>query len=215
MGYYELLDVPLAELETKKLLLIKWQNEKAEVAETVKLLVPKHEKMEYVLKLLPEHVKVVYNSGIRLMEVNGSKIIKAIANYASVNVSVAGSIVAEEIRPEEASKEPGDRIINVAHAWGGPEGKQTLRFFGNPFRCISKKDETVRDFLQRIRVRLGLTEEETSDWKCGIFAYGDCTFLEPDDMINNYQLRNHTHLVLHHVNKNAPSSRRQHKPIKI
>lgn len=50
----------------------------------------------------------------------------------------AGAFVAEEIRAEEAEKEPGDRILNVAHGWAAQK-QPPVRYFGNPFRCLSKK----------------------------------------------------------------------------
>lgn len=101
------------------------------------MFVPKYENFEYVFKELPNHVDLKFNCGIRILEVVGSKINKLITNHVPVSLNCAGSFIAEEIHPEEASKETGDRIINVAHAWS--EGKQPLKYFGNPFRCLSKK----------------------------------------------------------------------------
>lgn len=84
-------------------------------------------------------MELVFNLGIRFLEVSGSKISRVIPKHTAVRTEFAGSVVAEEIHPEEANKQTGDRIINVAHAWSGKDGKQVLRYFGNPFRCISKK----------------------------------------------------------------------------
>merc|ERR1711982_57542 len=78
----------------------------------------------------------------------------------------------------------------------GADGKQLLRFFGNPFRCISKKGETISVFAERIKKRMGLTTEQMQNWRFVVVAYKDKTFLEKDDCLSDHQFHSHTHLVL-------------------
>jgi len=101
--------------------------------------VPKTETFEYLLKELPERVNLIHNKGIRLFEVTGSKITRIIQPSTSVRTVYSGNIVAEEILTEETNKDPEDKILNVLHGWSGMSSNQPLKFFGDPFRCLSKK----------------------------------------------------------------------------
>ena len=107
--------------------------------DTLKFLVPKTETFEYLLKELPERVNLIHNKGIRLFEVTGSKITRIIQPSTSVRTVYSGNIVAEEILTEETNKDPEDKILNVLHGWSGMSSNQPLKFFGDPFRCLSKK----------------------------------------------------------------------------
>ena len=70
------------------------------------------------------------------MEVSGSKISRVISSNLSVNLDISGTIVAEEILYGEVNKASGSKLINVTHGWSGNDGKQLIRYFGNPFRMV-------------------------------------------------------------------------------
>lgn len=56
---------------------------------------PLNSKFSYVIEELPKHVDIKKHTGIRIMEIQSSKIAKILAPESSVNVDRVGQIVAE------------------------------------------------------------------------------------------------------------------------
>jgi len=212
--YYEELSIPINELETKKTVTISWQNSKKEIVETFKILAPLDGTFAFVFAEVIKQVPREFSNPIRIFEVNGGKIVNLLTEKSSVKPDRAGTLVAEECRPEEVELGSG-KLVNVSHCHNS-ELFPTLKFFGNPFQFFVLADETTQELAERITSALGLTEEDTKDWKYCIAAYREHKFLEPDEIVLDNKWHAHSYLGLFHPDTAATKrQRRPERAIKI
>ena len=204
--YYEVLDLPLHELETKLLLLVEWQSQNTQLHQTLKILVSRNARFDSVCKKIEEKAPLELKRGIVLFEVVESKISRVVARSCPASTKLTGTLVAQEVRPEEADKQEGDRLLCVSHAYGGPDALLAPRPFGRPFRCLWRKDEPFQVVRERIRLRLELSVEAMEDWKCVIVHYKDRTVVADTDKQTQFTWGIHTFLALNHPNPHARSS---------
>lgn len=210
--YYEVLSMPLHELETKVVISVQWQDRHTNLEKTLTFLAPRNERFEFIHKEIEKQVPLQDDKGIRIFVVNDSKIATAVNKSTPIVSKFAGHLVAEEVRPEEANKSPDDRLITVVHAYGGPDAKQSLRHFGRPFRCLSRKGEAMDQLVERISDRLQVPREEMAEWKYIMVSYAQKQFLELDDILSNSSWGAHSYLALHHSNPKGRN--RRHIPQK-
>lgn len=134
--YYELLDVSIIELETKKSLKITWvdaTNKAENVAHS--FLLPKNTSVNEVASdWLKKDVKLVNAGPIRIFEIMHGRIQKSFNGAELVReLSDAMELFAEEIPLEELSVKDEERVISVYHFTKDPS-----RTHGIPFRFVLK-----------------------------------------------------------------------------
>ena len=168
-------------------------------------LAPRNERFEFIYNEIPKQVTLKEGNSIRLFMVNDSKITAAVAKNTPIVSKLIGHIVAEEGRLEEQNKASDDRLISVVHAYGGPDAKQSLRHFGRPFRCLSRKGETMAQLQIRLAERLQMSPEDMEDWKFLVVSYAQKEIVEKEDILSESSWLAHSYLALHHPNPKGRS----------
>uniref|UniRef100_A0A0D9XZF3 ubiquitinyl hydrolase 1 n=1 Tax=Leersia perrieri TaxID=77586 RepID=A0A0D9XZF3_9ORYZ len=136
--YYEVLDIPLPELQCLKTLKVAFHHA---TKDEVELSNPDAE--------------------LRLLEVFYHKIYKIFPPHEKIeNINDQyWTLRAEEIPEEEKNLGPHDRLIHVYHFMKDPNQNQ-IQNFGDPFLLVIREGETAAEILERIQRKLRVTDEE-------------------------------------------------------
>ena len=228
--YYEVLDIPLFELERLKSLKIAFHNEKAEEVDTYTLRLPKDSKVEEVLQELRRRIPSCGSEQLRLMEVFYHKIYKTYDEndkIESINDQY-WTLRAEAISEEERNLSEKDKLIHVYHFQTRDNGHASpMQNFGDPFFFVLHEGETLRKVRSRIQAKLNVPDEEFQKWKVAFCAMSRPEYLEDDDIVISRFMRRDSYgpwehyLGLEHQDTN-PKARKENnnryaydKPIKI
>jgi ubiquitin carboxyl-terminal hydrolase 7 len=228
--YYEILDIPLFELERLKSLKIAFHDEKAEETFTYTLRLPKDSKVEEVLQELRRRIPNCGSEQLRLMEVFYHKIYKTYDEndkIESINDQY-WTLRAEAISEEERNLSEKDKLVHVYHFTTKDNGHTSpMTNFGNPFFFVLHEGETLRKVKSRIQAKLNIPDEEFQKWKVAFCSMSRPEYLEDDDIVISRFMRRDSYgpwehyLGLEHEDKN-PKARNQNsnrynydKPIKI
>mmetsp|Transcript_31351 Transcript_31351/g.95869 ORF Transcript_31351/g.95869 Transcript_31351/m.95869 type:complete len:1166 (-) Transcript_31351:845-4342(-) len=209
--FFEQLDMPLPELESKKPLKVSWHNSSTEESRIVNLLLDKE---STVADALTELAKIVpaeqpadtsdangmeisggsssQGRRLRMMEVFNHRIYKIFGEQDDVETinDQYWTIRAEELAPEELAAGHEDRLIHVRHFFRDARMNMTHNF-GDPFLLLISADETLASIRSRIRTKLRLTAEEMASWKIAVVSFGRVEYLEQDDVIVKPYFRKH------------------------
>lgn len=190
--YYELLNVSIIELETKKSLRITWVSPTNKDEQSHAFLVPKNTTMHEVAQdYLLKDVTLAEQGGsghIRIFEIGpGGTTQKIYHGSENVrDVSEATELFAEEILEEELAADEGERVVQVFHF-----NKDPSRTHGIPFRFVlrpvrgSLSSDMERNILivvsdhptqrepfsetkKRLQARTGTSEKELAKMKFAI-----------------------------------------------
>ncbi|CAI9095951.1 OLC1v1031998C1 [Oldenlandia corymbosa var. corymbosa] len=166
--YYEVLEIPLPELQSLKTLEIAFHPTMKDKEVTIlKVKVPKTSTVEDVLKEVKTKVGekellTQSDAELRLFLVYEHKILK-IFTLADKIENVYGQLRAEEILEEEKNLGPNDRLIQVYHFT--MKSTYFITHFGEPFFLAVHEGETLEEVKMRIRKRLQVPDEKFSKWK--------------------------------------------------
>lgn len=228
--YYEVLDIPLDDLEKLKTLKVAFHNDKTELASEHSIRLPRESTIGDVLNELKKVLGKDYqDKKFRLMEVFNSKVFKTCdpdENIEAIN-DAYWNLRAEVVPDDEVSKE-GERLIHVYHFNSDKENPQLLTIFGDPFFLKIRDDETLGEIKQRIQTKLGISDEEYAKWK---FAFVSIRYppeyLNDDDVVAVRFAKAHTqqtsepnYLGLEHEDKAPKRSTQSYRytyerPVKI
>ncbi|KAI4347703.1 hypothetical protein L6164_008489 [Bauhinia variegata] len=231
--YYEILDIPLPELQCLKTLKIAFHHAtKDEVAiHTIRL--PKQSTVGDVIKYLKSKVDLSHpEAELRLLEVFYHKIYKIFPlNEKIENINDQyWTLRAEEIPEEEKIISPHDRVIHVYHFMKdvAAQNQVQVQNFGDPFFLVIHEGETLAEVKLRIQKKLQILDEEFSKWKLAFISLGRPEYLQDSDIVSTrFQKRDvygawEQYLGLEHTD-NAPkrsyaANQNRHtfeKPVKI
>ncbi|KAK7839224.1 ubiquitin carboxyl-terminal hydrolase 12 [Quercus suber] len=222
--YYEVLDIPLPELQGLKTLKVAFHHATKEevVVHTIRL--PKQSTVGDVELSHP-------NAELRLLEVFYHKIYKVFPPSEKIeNINDQyWTLRAEEIPEEEKNLGPHDRLIHVYHFTKDTAQNQLqIQNFGEPFFLVIHEGETLAEIKERIQKKLQIPDEEFAKWKFAFLSLGRPEYLQDSDIVSNrFQRRDvygawEQYLGLEHSD-NAPkraytASQNRHtfeKPVKI
>ncbi|GAU14502.1 hypothetical protein TSUD_250440 [Trifolium subterraneum] len=208
--YYEVLDIPLPELQGLKTLKVAFHHATTDevVIHTIRL--PKQSTVGDVLDDLKTKVELSRaDAELRLLEVFYHKIYK--------------------IPEEEKNLGPHDRLIHVYHfTKDTTQNQMQIQNFGEPFFLVIHECETLAEIKVRIQKKLQVPDEEFAKWKFAFFSLGRPEYLEDSDIVSSrFQRRDvygawEQYLGLEHTD-NAPkrsyaANQNRHtfeKPVKI
>ncbi|KAG5237924.1 NtN2 family protein [Salix suchowensis] len=230
--YYEVLDIPLPELQGLKTLKVAFHHAiKDEVViHTIRL--PKQSTVGDVINDLKTKVELSHPSAeLRLLEVFYHKIYKIFPHNEKIeNINDQyWTLRAEEIPEEEKNLGPHDRLIHVYHFTKDTTQNQVqVQNFGEPFFLVIHEGEALADVKMRIQKKLQAPDEEFSKWKFAFLSLGRPEYLQDSDIVSNrFQRRDiygawEQYLGLEHSD-NAPkrsyaANQNRHtfeKPVKI
>ncbi|XP_061352581.1 ubiquitin C-terminal hydrolase 12-like isoform X1 [Gastrolobium bilobum] len=230
--YYEVLDIPLPELQGLKTLKVAFHHATKDevVIHTIRL--PKQSTVGDVLDDLKTKVELSHpNSELRLLEVFYHKIYKVFPpNEKIENINDQyWTLRAEEIPEEEKNLGPHDRLIHVYHFNKDTAQNQLqIQNFGEPFFLVIHEGETLSEIKVRIQKKLQVPDEEFGKWKFAFLSLGRPEYLQDSDIVSSrFQRRDvygawEQYLGLEHTD-NAPKrsyavNQNRHtfeKPVKI
>ncbi|XLS71974.1 hypothetical protein HN51_028839 [Arachis hypogaea] len=229
--YYEVLDIPLPELQGLKTLKIAFHHATKDEVLIHTIRLPKQCDVEDVINDLKSKVDLSHpNAELRLLEVFYHKIYKIFSPSEKIeNINDQyWTLRAEEIPEEEKNLGPNDRLIHVYHFMKDTTQNQQVQNFGDPFFLVVHEGETLADVKLRIQKKLQVPDEEFSKWKFAFLSLGRPEYLQDSDVVSSrFQRRDiygawEQYLGLEHTD-NAPKksyavNQNRHafeKPVKI
>ncbi|KAG6765024.1 hypothetical protein POTOM_029038 [Populus tomentosa] len=230
--YYEVLDIPLPELQGLKTLKVAFHHATKDevVIHTIRL--PKQSTVGDVINDLKAKVELSHpNAELRLLEVFYHKIYKIFPHNEKIeNINDQyWTLRAEEVPEEEKNLAPHDRLIHVYHFMKDTTQNQVqVQNFGEPFFLVIHEGETLTEVKIRIQKKLQVPDEEFSKWKFAFLSLGRPEYLQDSDIVSSrFQRRDvygawEQYLGLEHSD-NAPkrsyaANQNRHtfeKPVKI
>ncbi|KAH0981206.1 hypothetical protein GBA52_008383 [Prunus armeniaca] len=182
--YYEVLDIPLPELQGLKTLKVAFHHATKDevVVHTIRL--PKQSSVGDVIDDLKTKVELSHpDAELRLLEVFYHKIYKIFPpNEKIENINDQyWTLRAEEIPEEEKNFGPHDRLIHVYHFMKDTAQNQ-VQNFGEPFFLVIREDETLAEVKVRVQKKLQVPDEEYSKWKFAFLSMGRPEYLQDDDI---------------------------------
>ncbi|CAH8348830.1 unnamed protein product [Eruca vesicaria subsp. sativa] len=211
--YYEVLDIPLPELQGLKTLKVAYHHDTKDevIIHTIRL--PKQSTIGDVVNELKTKVELSHQDAeLRLLEVYSHKIYKIFSSTERIeNINDHyWNLRAEEIPEEEKNIGPSDRLIHVYHFTKEAGQNQThVLNFGDPFVLVIREGETLEEIKTRIQKKLHVPDEEFAKWKFAFFSMGRPDYLQDTDVVyNRFQRRDvygawEQYLGLEHVD-NGP-----------
>lgn len=230
--YYEVLDIPLPELQGLKNLKVAFHHATKDEVIIHNIRLPKQSTVGDVINELKTKVELSHpNAELRLLEVFYHKIYKIFApNEKIENINDQyWTLRAEEIPEEEKNLGPNDRLIHVYHfTKESAQNQMQVQNFGEPFFLVIHEGETLAEVKERIQRKLQVPDEEFSKWKFAFLSLGRPEYLaDTDTVFNRFQRRDvygawEQYLGLEHSD-NAPKraysvNQNRHtyeKPVKI
>ena len=181
--FYEVLDIPLADLERLKCIKVAWYSARVEEAAALALRVPKEANVGELL----EHVRTLVDprpvGPLRLLAIYNNKINRVYAPDDAVDgiFDDYWQIRAEEVAPEEAILGPNDRLVSVVHFNRDSVASHLAPLlFGDPFLFAVRDTDTLADWKARLRHKLGVPAEDFAAWKFGVVTSNKSEYLEDD-----------------------------------
>ncbi|CAG8566428.1 7948_t:CDS:10 [Funneliformis caledonium] len=177
--FYEMLDISIVELETKKFFKVTW------LGNTEHKIDIRLQKNAVVNDILEEILKKVTlsspNARIRLYEVMNHRIQReCIGTEPIEKIQEFMTLYAEEIPQDELLADNNDRTIQVYHFT-----KEPLRTHGIPFKFVIKHGEVLVDTKRRLLNRLGMSEKDFARVRIAIVpgtSYSKPEYLEDDGL---------------------------------
>ncbi|KAA8539048.1 hypothetical protein F0562_025740 [Nyssa sinensis] len=192
--YYEVLDIPLPELQGLKTLKVAFHHATKDevVIHTIRL--PKQSTVGDVINDLKTKVELSHpNAELRLLEVFYHKIYKIFPlNEKIENINDQyWTLRAEEIPEEEKNLGPHDRLIHVYHFTKDTAQNQVqVQNFGEPFFLVIHEGETLAEVKVRIQKKLQVPDDEFSKWKFAFLSLGRPEYLQDSDIVSGRFQRN-------------------------
>ncbi|KAL3838137.1 hypothetical protein ACJIZ3_022728 [Penstemon smallii] len=230
--YYEVLDIPLPELQGLKTLKVAFHHATKDEVVNHTIRLPKQSTVGDVITDLKTKVELSHpNAELRLLEVFYHKIYKIFPLQEKIeNINDQyWTLRAEEIPEEEKNLGPHDRLIHVYHFVKDTAQNQVqIQNFGDPFFLAIHEGETLAEVKIRIQKRLQVPDEEFSKWNFAFLSLGRPDYLQDSDIVSSrFQRRDvygawEQYLGLEHSD-NAPkrshaANQNRHtfeKPVKI
>lgn len=187
--YYEVLDIPLPELQCLKTLKVAFHQALKDEVVIINVRLPKQSTVGDVLNDIKTKVELSHsNAELRLLEVFYHKIYKIFPSNEKIeNINDQyWTLRAEEIPEEEKNIGPHDRLIHVYHFTKETSQNQLqVQNFGEPFFLVIHEAETLADIKARIQKKLHVPEEEFSKWKFAFLSLGRPEYLHDSDIVSS------------------------------
>ncbi|KAH9659375.1 ubiquitin carboxyl-terminal hydrolase 13 [Citrus sinensis] len=184
--YYEVLDIPLPELQCLKTLKVAFHHATKDEVSVHTIRLPKQSTVGDVINDLKTKVELSHpDAELRLLEVFYHKIYKIFPlNEKIENINDQyWTLRAEEIPEEEKNLGPHDRLIHVYHFT--KETAQNQMNFGEPFFLVIHEGETLQEIKVRIQRKLQVPDEEFAKWKFAFLSLGRPEYLQDTDIVSS------------------------------
>ncbi|KAM4079346.1 ubiquitin C-terminal hydrolase 12 isoform X2 [Castanea sativa] len=187
--YYEVLDIPLPELQGLKNLKVAFHHATKDEVVIHNIRLPKQSTVGDVINVLKTKVELSHpNAELRLLEVFYHKIYKIFPPHEKIeNINDQyWTLRAEEIPEEEKNLGPHDRLIHVYHfTKDTAQNQMQVQNFGEPFFLVIHEGETLEEVKVRVQKKLQVPDEEFSKWKFAFLSMGRPEYLQDSDIVSN------------------------------
>ncbi|KAL8738063.1 MAG: hypothetical protein Q9181_001087 [Wetmoreana brouardii] len=206
--YYEILEMSLSELETKRNIRVNWLPEgvvrevlylvldilgrtwstDTRVQEPIDVLAPKNGVIHDLITPIQKRLNLSdeATSALRIYESHGCKVIKEFsANFALVSIPDYATLYAEIIPEEEREAGDQDRAIYAFHF-----DKEPSKPHGVPFKFVVKPGELFKDTKERLSKRAGIKGKQFDKLKfalCQRSVYSRPTYLNDGMMAGPFE----------------------------
>mmetsp|Transcript_18165 Transcript_18165/g.59352 ORF Transcript_18165/g.59352 Transcript_18165/m.59352 type:complete len:1097 (+) Transcript_18165:86-3376(+) len=187
--YFELLDMPLPELERLKTLKVSFHDQTTEEKAVHQIRLPHESCIQDVLTKLKEKVEHEAGAGaaplspeLRMLQVYSSRIYKTFSVLEKIETidDTYWNMRGEEVPAEERNLLSNEKLIHVAHFFRDAASTTLLTNFGEPFYIKIRDDETLAEIKVRIRAKLGVEPEEFAKWK-----FAGCSTIKAEPIADN------------------------------
>ncbi|KAG9126664.1 hypothetical protein FRC07_002537 [Ceratobasidium sp. 392] len=211
--FYEMLEVSIVELETKRNLKVIWtgaHNREEASQATISFLLPKTAAVHDLCEQLAKHEQVKLTEGesgkIRVFEVtkDGKHQHEFSANEMLGNLPET-DIYAEEITSEEINAGDTDKVISAFHFT-----KEPSRTHGVPFKFVVKPGEKFVDTKKRLQKRMGVSDKDIAKYKFSLIQsalFRQPAAIEENDIIYDHKFLPEDVLGLDHIDKTGKAGR--------
>ncbi|KAL0817230.1 hypothetical protein Bca101_073674 [Brassica carinata] len=212
--YYEVLDIPLPELQGLKTLKVAFHHATKDEVVIHNIRLPKQSTVGDVINELKTKVVELSHpdAELRLLEVFFHKIYKIFSSTERIeNINDQyWTLRAEEIPEEEKNIGPSDRLVHVYHfTKEAGQNQAQVQNFGEPFFLVIHEGETLEEIKSRIQKKLHVPDEDFAKWKFASFSMGRPDYLQDTEVVyDRFQRKDvygawEQYLGLEHVD-NAP-----------
>ncbi|XP_056171639.1 ubiquitin C-terminal hydrolase 12-like isoform X1 [Syzygium oleosum] len=187
--YYEVLDIPLPELQGLKNLKVAFHHASKDEVVIHHIRLPKQSTVGDVINELKTKVDLSRpDAELRLLEVFYHKIYKIFPSSEKIeNINDQyWTLRAEEIPEEEKDLGPHDRLIHVYHfTKETPQNQLHVQNFGEPFLLVINEGETLAEAKVRIQKKLQVSDDAFAKWKFAFLSLGRPEYLEDSEILSN------------------------------
>ncbi|KAL6499702.1 ubiquitin carboxyl-terminal hydrolase 13 [Orobanche gracilis] len=213
--YYEILDMPLPELQGLRTLKVAFHNATNHEMDIHNVRVPKEgtvgdilDELRLKMTILLIVIPTLYHSflllfkwhnvtqaelsrpeaELRLLEVFSHRIYKIFPSSEKIETINDNywTLRAEEIPEEEQNLAAHDYLIHVYHFTNEENQNQMkIQNFGVPFLLVIREDETLAHVKIRVQKKLNVSDEEFAKWKFAHVSQGRAEYLEDTDILLN------------------------------
>uniref|UniRef100_A0A3B6EIK6 Ubiquitin carboxyl-terminal hydrolase n=1 Tax=Triticum aestivum TaxID=4565 RepID=A0A3B6EIK6_WHEAT len=223
--YYEILDIPLPELQGLITLRVAFHQATPNEVLFHIIRLPKGSAYSDLIDDLKSKVKLSRSDAeLRLFQVNNNKIWKVYQPTEKIDAVHDPNVPlhVEEIPEEEESAGPRDRLVHVVHFF---KDNQHIQYYGVPFFFLIREGEALSDIKVRIQKKFEVPDEQFLKWKFAYVAYNRSDYLQDSDIVlSRFQQKNiygpweqslgleHSDMPTKRANQNRHSFE---KPVKI
>ncbi|KAM0883676.1 hypothetical protein ACQ4PT_031462 [Festuca glaucescens] len=181
--YYEILDIPLPELQGLKTLRVAFHHARSSEVQFHVARLPKGNTFSDLTEDLKSKVELSRSDAeLRLFQVCNNKIMKVYQpaeKIDSIN-DLNGPLHVEEIPEEEKNAGPRDRLVHVIHFF---KDNQHMQYYGDPFFFLIHDGEALSDIKVRIKKKFQVPDEQFLKWKFAYVAYNRPEYLQDTDIV--------------------------------
>ncbi|RDL40906.1 Cysteine proteinase [Venustampulla echinocandica] len=200
--YFEILDISLSELDTKKSLKVIWLSEGITKEDQYDVLVPKNGNVDDLIAALIKKAQLEDETTagpIRVYETHSNKLHKELPRtYAVMSITDYVQLIAERI-PEDDLNAAGTQFIPAFHFQNEPN-----KAHGIPFKFRIMEGEKFSDTKKRLEKRLGIKGKNFEKIKFAVVkrsSYSKPIYLSDDDVMWDVATQDDDMLGLDHVDR--------------
>ncbi|KAM7208755.1 hypothetical protein V8F20_000918 [Naviculisporaceae sp. PSN 640] len=203
--FFEVLEMSLAEFDTKKSVKVVFLSEGITKEEQFDILVPKNGQVSDLIEGLVKKAKIPSEDEggkLRVYEINNHKWFRDLdRTYPVISINDYTTVVAERI-PEEELANDNNQYISVFQFQG-----ETNRSHGMPFRFLIHEKEKFSDTKKRLEKRTGLKGKSFEKIKFAVVRRQQMAkpvYLSDDDILWNVASNEDDYLGLDHPDRSRP-----------
>ncbi|KAL8657634.1 MAG: hypothetical protein Q9226_001719 [Calogaya cf. arnoldii] len=203
--FYEVLEMSISELETKRNIRVHWLPEGVVKEEPVDVLAPKNGIVEDLISPLQRKLSLSDEAAgkLRFYESNGYKFTKYLkTNSILVSISDYSTVFAELVPEEEDRADDNSWPIDAFHF-----DKEISKPHGVPFKFIVKPGELFKDTKERLSNRTGIKGKQFEKLKFAVVQrspYSRPRYINDDGDLSTLATAGDDQLGLDHVNRTRP-----------